>query len=83
MDLRLQFLESFTAAGSDGQSYKVCAYDRLARTESATGGLDTWEPTGQVEYRLSDGRLVDVRRDGSMLIAGSDVALTPARQAAY
>ncbi|TFZ01203.1 hypothetical protein [Ramlibacter rhizophilus] len=76
MDLRLQFLESFTAQGSDGQSYKVCAYDRLASTGTGPNGQEQWESTGQAEYRLEDGRLVEVRRDGSMHIAHSDVELS-------
>ncbi|MEJ7930761.1 hypothetical protein WG922_12345 [Ramlibacter sp. AN1015] len=81
MDMRLQFLESFFADGSDGQRYKVCAYDRLARTEGAAG-VESWEPTGQVEYRLSDGRLVDARPDGTLRISGGDVTITSAESAA-
>ncbi|MBL0421651.1 hypothetical protein JI739_14940 [Ramlibacter sp. AW1] len=76
MDLRLQFLESFAATGSDGQAYKVCAYDRLARAEGA-GGLESWESTGQVEYRLADGRLVDVARDRTLRVNGSEIELKP------
>lgn len=74
MDLRLHLLDTFTARGSDGASYKVCAYDRLAR-DMSLAGEDHWESTGQAEYRLADGRLVDVARDGSMHIAGTDVRL--------
>ena len=75
MDLRLRLLESFRATGSDGVSYKVMAYERLARDEAFTDG-EHWEPTGQAEYRLADGRMIDVQRDGEMRIAGSDVVLT-------
>lgn len=75
MDLRLQLLETLTAAGSDGASYKVCAYDRLAPDLSVPGAPERWESTGQVEYRLADGRLVEVGRDGSARIAGSGVQL--------
>lgn len=78
MELRLQFLESFPVQGSDGASYKVCAYERMARDESVADGLERWEPTGVMEYRLEDGRLVDAGRDDSMRIAGSSVALTRA-----
>lgn len=74
MDLRLQLLDSFTTRGSDGQSYKVRAYDRLVLVP---GTLDNWEPAGQVEYRLEDGRPVNVRVDGTMRVAGSDVELGP------
>ena len=76
MDLRLHLLESFPATGSDGATYKVCAYERLALDTSLSDGLEHWEPTGQVEYRLADSRPVEVRRDGSMRIASSGVELT-------
>jgi hypothetical protein len=72
MELRLQLLESHHAKGSDGSRYKVCAYDRLVLVPGTT---DDWEPSGQVEYRLEDGRRVDVAKDGTMCIAGTDVAL--------
>jgi hypothetical protein len=78
MELRLQFLESFPVQGSDGGSYKVCAYERMARDQSVADGLERWEPTGVLEYRLEDGRLVDARGDDSMRIAGSSVELTRA-----
>lgn len=73
MELRLQLLESFAAEGSDGKHYKVCAFDRLALVP---GSVDAWEPLGQVEYRLADGRPVEVARDGTMRIPGSGVVLT-------
>lgn len=77
MDLRLHLLESFTARGSDGAEYKVCAYERMAPDYSLVQGGDHWESTGQAEYRLSDGRRVEVRGDGSLRIAGSSVVLEP------
>lgn len=76
MDLRLQLLDTFVAAGSDGGTYKVCAYDRLAPDLSLHDGGEHWESTGKVEYRLADGRRVEVHRDGSTWIGGSDVLLT-------
>jgi hypothetical protein len=75
MELRLQMIESFPAQGSDGNRYKVRAYDRLALVP---GTADRWEPMGQIEYRLEDGRHVGVGSDGTMRLAGSDVVLTPA-----
>ena len=59
MDRKLQFLESFNASGSDGQIYKVCGYEHLVRDESVSDGLERWEPTGEVEYRLADGARVE------------------------
>jgi hypothetical protein len=80
MDVRLQLLETFFAAGSDGARYKVCAYDRLAPDPSIAG--EHWESTGSLEYRLSDGRVVQVHRDGTARIAGSDVVLSMPTKAA-
>ncbi|MFI4931891.1 MAG: hypothetical protein ACHP83_16735 [Burkholderiales bacterium] len=78
MDIKLQLLESFHAHGSDGQTYKVFGYERLARDESVPVALEQWQSTGTSEYRLADGRFVDERDDGSLLIEGSDVTLTRA-----
>ena len=75
MELRLHLLETFQATGSDGASYKVCAYERMAPDLSAPAGQEAWEPTGQSEYRLDDGRAVDVRHDGTMRIVGTEVTL--------
>jgi hypothetical protein len=75
MDMRLHMLESFPALGSDGQRYKVCGYERLALVP---GSADQWEPTGVAEYRLEDGRIVEVARDEAMRVAGSSVVLTRA-----
>lgn len=75
--LHLHFLESFMTKGSDGASYKVLAYERMAPQVHLTHTGDTWEPTGVAEYHLKDGRLVDVDREGTLRIAGSNVVLTP------
>jgi hypothetical protein len=72
MDIRLHLLESFEATGSDGLRYKVCAYERLGLVP---GSVDQWEPTGVAEYRLEDGRRVEVSRDDAMRLAGSGVVL--------
>lgn len=76
MELRLHLLDSFLAQGSDGGTYKVRAYERLAPDASLADG-EHWESTGVTEYRLDDGRLVDAQPDGSMRIARTGVALTP------
>jgi hypothetical protein len=73
MDIRLHLLDSFPATGSDGQRYKVCAYERLALVP---GSADQWEPTGVAEYRLEDGRHVEVGKDDAMRVAGAGLVLT-------
>lgn len=78
MERKLHLLESFTARGSDGETYKVRGYEHLVRDETAADGIDRWEPTGLAEYRLEDGKPVEVLRDGSMRIADSRVQLARA-----
>ena len=75
MEHKLHLLESFTARGSDGAAYKVCAFERLVKDESLVDGQEHWEPTGVAEYRLAEGDRVDVRRDGSMRVVRSGVQL--------
>ena len=75
MDIKLHLLESFEARGSDGRTYKVMGYERLARDESLPREVDRWSPTGTSEYRLADGGLVDAYGDGSMRIHNSGVTL--------
>lgn len=75
MEHKLHLLESFTARGSDGAAYKVCAFERLVKDESLVDGQERWEPTGVAEYRLADGNRVDVQRDGSMRVVQSGVQL--------
>jgi hypothetical protein len=77
MDRKLHLLESFGAQGSDGQVYKVCGYEHLVRDPSITDGLEHWEPTGEVEYRLQDGGRLEVSRDGTMRIERTGVELGP------
>ncbi|KAB2871664.1 MAG: hypothetical protein IT503_15150 [Burkholderiaceae bacterium] len=76
--IKLQLLESFHAHGSDGQTYKVFGYERMARDESVPAAIDQWQSTGINEYRLADGRYVDEQGDGSLHIERSDVKLTRA-----
>jgi hypothetical protein len=68
MDRKLHLLESFTAQGNDGRTYRVFGYEHLVRDESIAGAVEHWEPTGVAEYRLADGRRVDMRHDGSIRI---------------
>jgi hypothetical protein len=81
MDLRLQFVESFLATGSDGATYKVCAYDRMTPDPLLADG-EHWQPTGQIEYRLADGRPVEIDGEGTAHIARSDVELAMPPRAA-
>ncbi len=76
MERKLHLLDSFPAQGSDGKTYKVCGYEHMVRDESAVDGVEHWEPTGVIEYRLADGQRVDVQADGTMLVSGSNVRLT-------
>jgi len=80
MERKIHQLETFTARGSDGGTYKVRAYEHLVRDESLRDAGEHWEPTGQAEYRLDDGRRVDVHADGTMEIAGAGVTLEPQQQ---
>lgn len=75
MDIRLQLLESFAAKGSDGLRYKVRGYERLSLVP---GSADQWEPTGVAEYRLEDGRHVEVGRDDVMRLAEYGIVLSRA-----
>lgn len=68
MDRKLHLLESFEARGQDGKSYRVFGYEHLVRDESLVGPIEHWEPTGVAEYRLADGRRVELGNDGSVRI---------------
>jgi hypothetical protein len=68
MDRKLHLLESFEARGQDGKSYRVFGYEHLVRDESLAGAIEHWEPTGVAEYRLADGRRVELENDGSVRI---------------
>lgn len=73
MDMKLHLLESFDAQASDGKTYHVRGYERLVRDESLPGS-EHWEPTGIAEYHLDDGRLVDMRPDGSIRFVQAEAA---------
>lgn len=75
MEKTLRRLETFNARGNDGKVYAVYGYEHLARIDPRTAPQDQWEPTGQAEYKLADGRHIDVERDGAMRVAGSDLLL--------
>jgi hypothetical protein len=76
MDRQFHLLDTFAARGSDGQTYKVCAYEHLRRDETINDGQEHWLPTGVFEYRLASGDPIDARADGSLVIARSGIALS-------
>lgn len=75
MEKMLHLLESFTARGSDGQTYHVQAYEHLARLDAVPDTQGQWESTGLTEYKLADGRHIDVDKDGVMTLAGTQTRL--------
>jgi hypothetical protein len=75
MDKMLRRLETFTARGDDGRLYPVWGYEHLARVDLAADGRDHWEPTGQAEYKLPDGRPLTVDDDGTMHLVGTGLRL--------
>lgn len=75
MEKRLRQLETFNARGTDGKVYTVHGYEHLARIEPRWAAQDHWEPTGQAEYKLGDGRRIEVENGGEMRVSGSDLKL--------
>lgn len=75
MEKKLRRLDTFSAHGSDGQTYSVHAYEHLGRVDAFIAAQEQWEPLGVAEYKLADGRPVSVRADGSMVVAESGVQL--------
>ena len=75
METRLHLLESFAAQGSDGKQYLLHGYEHLTRLEGVPDLQGQWEATGVAEYRLADGRRVDVDREGGMTVVDSGVRL--------
>ena len=76
MEKRLQRLETFSARGGDGQLYSVHAYEHLSKVDALFTAQEHWEPTGQAEYKLADGRRVAVEADGTMTVVTTGVRLT-------
>ena len=75
MEKRIRRLETFTARGSDGRTYSVHGYEHQRRIDAFGAQPDQWEPTGIAEYKLPDGRHVELAPDGSLTVAGSDLRL--------
>jgi hypothetical protein len=81
MEQMLHLLESFTARGNDSKEYVVHGYEHLARLDAVPDPQGQWEPTGLAEYRLADGRRIDVDKQGVMTIADTGVRLERKRSA--
>lgn len=77
MEKRLHRLDTIPARGSDGRFYSVHAYEHLGKVDDLMTAREHWEPTGESEYKLADGRRVQMQRDGSMTVADSDLRLIP------
>jgi hypothetical protein len=75
MEKSLRQLETFNARGTDGQVYAVRGYEHLARVDPHASSRDQWEPTGEAEYKLADGRHLDMLEDGQMRVPGSELML--------
>lgn len=75
MEKRLQRLETFAARGGDGQLYSVHGFEHQCRIDTLMTAQEVWESTGQAEYKLADGRRVQVDRDGTMTVAATGVKL--------
>lgn len=75
MEKKLQLLDSFDAQGSDGEHYKVMAFEHLVQTAPPLDGHEHWESTGQTEYRLADGGRIDAAPDGTLRVARNGVEL--------
>ena len=73
MTKRLQLLESTAMQGDDGQRYTVRAYEHVEALDWDPAAR--MEPTGVIEYKLEDGRRVNVDRGGRMTVADTGVAL--------
>jgi hypothetical protein len=76
MDRQFHLLDTFQARGSDGETYKVCAYEHLRRDETLHDGNEHWLPTGVTEFRLDSGVVLEPRSDGSMVVPDSGITLT-------
>ncbi|CAN7256914.1 hypothetical protein [Rhizobacter sp. LjRoot28] len=75
MEKRIARLESFNARGSDGNTYTVNAYEHQCRVGMFNTDPEHWEPTGLAEYKLSDGRHVDLDANGRLVVSGTSLTL--------
>lgn len=76
MEHKLHLLESFQAQDAQGKRYKVKGYEHLMREDLFVSAEELWESTGQAEYRLDTGEPLDMLKDGTLRVRGSDVVLT-------
>lgn len=77
MDKQLHLLETFRAHDAAGALRTVRAYEHWVRVVPVPDPLGQWEPTGEVEYRLDDGRPLMMARDGALHPLDSDERVVP------
>lgn len=75
MEKKLHLLETFNAQGSDGKPYVVHGYEHLARVETLSAMPEQWEPTGDAEYKLADGRHVEMNGENQLYVPDTGVKL--------
>jgi len=75
MDKKLHRLETFRVQDMHGATYKVHAYEHLTHVDNLLDMQTQWEPTGEVEYKLSTGEHLDLDEDGTMYGSGSSMPL--------
>jgi hypothetical protein len=75
-DRKLHLLDTFDVVGPDGQRYRARAYEHLVQDDSlAADGREHWEPTGESEVRLEDGRLLEWVAEREWRVSGGSLRL--------
>jgi hypothetical protein len=76
MQRRIHFLDSFAVVDSQGHRHKVRLFEHQVQPDMLLcDGHEHWEPTGQAEYRLDNGDIVEVLDDGTMRARDSSLQL--------
>jgi hypothetical protein len=75
MEKTLRQLETFSARGSDGNTYSIRGYEHLGRVDAPGTSEQPWEPLGVAEYKLADGRPLRELAEGRFVVVGEDLEL--------
>jgi hypothetical protein len=75
MDKKLHRLDTFRVQDLHGTVFKVHAYEHLTQVSNLLDMRAQWEPTGEVEYKLSTGEHLELDDDGTMYVLGSSMPL--------